>query len=309
MSAHRHRTAVRLAAAALLFAACLAPHHVRAGFGVSPPLIEEGNLVRGISMERIVYLVQGAPERDIPVEVQVDSEIKDWISFPQGMPVTIPAGVQQFPLVVRIEVPDDAEFGKYAGEIRLTAVPQRADQGGEVAIALGGLVTLDLTVGEGIVSEFSLKQVDILDIKEGDDPRAKVEIANTGNVAAGPDLVSFELFNKFGEIRLAYAESREFEKVPAFTEGGAEVSFPMDIYVAPGEYWGHVKVYEGNEMIGELRTVFNVTKKTLFELALPYAIGAGAVLLLVILFFLVRRLFFRRKRPVPPPPPDIPRFS
>lgn len=297
MSAHLHGRIVGLLALTVIALTSFTPVPARAGFGVSPPLIEEGRLVRGISMERIVYLVQGAPETDVPIELQVDSEIKDWISFPQGMPITIPKGVQQFPLVVRIDVPEDAEFGKYSGEIRITAVPQRADEGGEVAIALGGLVTLDLTVGDGIVSEFNLKQVDILDIKEGEDPRAKVMIANTGNVAAGPDTMSFELFNKFGEIRLAYAESTNFKKVPAFTEGDIEASFPMDVYIAPGEYWGHVKVYEGQKMVGELRTVFNVTKKTLLEIALPYALGALGVIVLVALVLFGRRILKKKQRP------------
>lgn len=294
MSAHAIRNALRLALVALVLSL---PWTTLAGFGVSPPLIEEARLVRGISMERIIYLVQGTPERDIPIELQVNSEIKDWISFPQGMPITIPTGVQQFPLVVRIDVPEDAELGKYAGEIRITAVPQRADQGGEVAIALGGLVKLDLTVGDGVISEFSMKQIKILDIKEGENPKADVEIINSGNVPAGPDAITFELFNKFGEIRLAYAETNEFKKIPAFTEDGSIVSFPMDIYIAPGEYWGHVKVYENQKMIGELRTVFNVKKKSMLEFALPYLAGAGAVLALVLLVLLARRTLFKKRRP------------
>ncbi len=272
------------------------PFSANAGFGVSPPLIEETRLVRGISMERIIYLVQGAPERDIPIELKVDSEIADWVSFPQGMPITIPTGVQQFPLVVRIDVPEDAELGKYHGEIRITAVPLRADQGGEVAIALGGLVTLDLTVGDGIISEFSLKQIRILDITEGEDPRANIEIINSGNVPVGPDTATFELFNKFGEIRLAYAETTDFKKTPAFTEDGSIVSFPMDIYIAPGEYWGHVKVYEGKKMIGELRTVFNVREKKFLDIAWPYLLGVGALVVLGFLIFFIRRTFFRKRR-------------
>ena len=121
--------------------------HAEAGFGVSPPLIKEDRLVRGITFERVIYLVQGNPDREVPIEVTVDSDIKDWISFPQGMPITIPQGVQQFPLVVKVEVPESAELGIYSGNIRITAVPNRADESGEVAIALGGLVKLDLTVG------------------------------------------------------------------------------------------------------------------------------------------------------------------
>ncbi len=286
-------SALGLTLFALLFAG---PFVALAGFGVSPPLIEEDRLVRGISLERIVYLVQGVPDRDIPIELEVNSEIASWISFPQGRPITIPKGVQQFPLVIRVDVPDDAPFGVYGGEIRITAVPERADEGGEVAIALGGLVTLDLVVGEGVVSEFSLKQIDILDITEGEDPRARVDIANTGNVPSGPDAVTFELFNKFGEIRLAYAENREVKRIPAFSEGGSEVVFPLDIYIAPGEYWGHVKVYEGNSMVGELRTVFNVYEKTFFEKAMPYLIGGGAILVVLILGIFAFLVLKKRNR-------------
>lgn len=266
-----------------------------AGFGVSPPIIEEDRLVRGIAFERVIYLVQGTPERDVPIEVMVSSRVKDWVSFPQGMPITIPAGVQQFPLVVRVEVPEDADLGIYSGEIRITAVPQRADESGEVAIALGGLVTFTLTVGEGVVYDFSVKQIKILDIKEGSAPKVRVDIVNSGNVPAGPDTVTFELFNKFGELRLAYAENHDFKRVPVFSEGGDLLSFPMNIYIAPGEYWGHVKVYRDQDLISEQRTVFNVTERTLLEKALPWAAGALVLLLAAVLLILWRRSV-RRKR-------------
>ncbi|MBP9816456.1 MAG: hypothetical protein KBD05_00260 [Candidatus Pacebacteria bacterium] len=277
-----------------------------AGFGVSPPLIQEDRLVRGISFERVVYLVQGTPDRDVPIEVAVDSQIKDWITFPQGMPITIPAGVQQFPLVVRVEIPESAELGIYTGEIRITAQPERANESGEVAIALGGLVTLNLTVGEGIIYDFAVKQIKIEDIKEGSDPKATVQIVNKGNVPAGPDTVTFELFNKFGEIRLAYAETHSFKPVPAFTEGSSQLSFPMDIYLAPGEYWGHVKVYQDQKMIGELRTVFNVKEKTFFEAVLPYVIGLLVLVVLVIVGLVVRAYLRKRKATVMPPVPEEP---
>ena len=288
-------SAYRVVAGFAVFALALSPFIASAGFGVSPPLIQEDRLVRGIAFERVIYLVQGVPDRDIPIEVTVDSEIKDWISFPQGMPITIPQGVQQFPLIVRVDVPDSADLGIYSGEIRITAVPQRADESGEVAVALGGLVTLDLTVGDGIIYDFSVKQIKILDIKEGDAPKANIQITNSGNVPAGPDTVTFELFNKFGEIRLAYAENHEFKKVPVFSEGGSTLSFPMDVYVAPGEYWGHVKVYRDQELIGELRTVFNVNEKTLFEKALPYLIGIVALVFLLLVVFRVRAILRARR--------------
>lgn len=277
--------------------------HAEAGFGVSPPLIKEDRLVRGITFERVIYLVQGNPDREVPIEVTVDSDIKDWISFPQGMPITIPQGVQQFPLVVKVEVPESAELGIYSGNIRITAVPNRADESGEVAIALGGLVKLDLTVGEGVVYDFSVKQIKLLDIKEGESPKARIDIINSGNVPAGPDVVTFELFNKFGEIRLAYAESEDFKKVAVFSEGGDTLEFPMNIYIAPGEYWGHVKVYREESLIGEQRTVFNVTERTLLEKLLPWGIGALVLLVVVGIGLYVRSRL--KKKTLPPTDPLV----
>lgn len=273
----------------------------QAGFGVSPPLIKEDRLVKGISFERVIYLVQGTPDRDVPIELAVNSDISGWITFPQGMPITIPAGVQQFPLVVRIEVPQDAELGVYKGDIRITAVPDRADESGEVAIALGGLVKIDITVGEGVIYDFAVKQIKLLDIKEGQAPRARIDIVNSGNVPAGPDTVTFELFNKFGEIRLAYAENDSFKDIPVFSEGGDTLSFPMNIYLAPGEYWGHVKVYKNEELLSEQRTVFNVQKLTLLEKLLPWGIGALVLILLIGVGIVVRNKFFKRKVPTEEP--------
>lgn len=265
------------------------PYVSYAGFGVSPPLIREDKLVKGIRLDRIVYLVQGAPDREMQVELFVDSPVKEWISFPQGNPVTIPQGVQQFPLAVQIAVPEDADLGVYKGVIRVTTVPEKADQAGEVAIAIGGVIDLDLTVGNDVIVDLDVRTIKILNIKEGDDARADVTVVNNGNVGAAPDAATFELFNKFGELRLAYAETESFSAVPAFSERVEHLSFPIDIHLAPGEYWGHVKVYKDNQLLNELKTVFNVTEKTMAEEYLPYAPYAGGGALLLVAAFLVLR--------------------
>lgn len=275
----------------LLVGAALLPVTVHAGFGVSPPLIKEDRLVKGIRLDRIVYLVQGAPDREMKVELFVDSPVKDWISFPQGNPVTIPKGVQQFPLAVAIAVPDDADLGVYKGVIRVTTVPEKADQAGEVAIAIGGVIDIDLTVGDDVLVDLDVRTIKILNIKEGEDAMADVTLVNNGNVGAAPDAATFELFNKFGELRLAYAETETFSPIPAFSERVEHLSFPIDIRIAQGEYWGHVKVYKDNQLMGELRTVFNVTEKTPYETYMPFAPYAGGALVVIIagLYILRRR--------------------
>lgn len=279
-------------AGTFLSVACILPTIANAGFGVSPPLIEEDKLVPGITLERIVYLVQGTPERDLQVKLEVDSSAKDWISFPQGNPVTIPKGVQQYPLAVEIAVPDDAPLGIYKGTIRVTTVPVKADEAGEVAIAIGGVVNLNLEVGDNVIYDLKVKSIKILNVKEGGNPRAAVTIVNDGNTAVAPDTGTFELFNKFGDIRLAYAESEGFQPVPAFHEKQETLEFPVEVYLAPGEYWGHVKIYKDRELIKELRTVFNVTEKTFLEKYLLY--GVGALVFMVLLIILITSS--RRKR-------------
>ncbi len=290
-STHFRRVLVGTVATAAIFFA----GNVEAGFGVSPPLIQEDKLVPGITLERIVYLVQGTPERDLPVKIVVESQIADWISFPQGAEVVIPKGVQQYPLAVDITVPDNADLGAYKGVIRLTTVPVKAEDAGEVAIAVGGIVNLDLTVGNNIIYELKSKLIKILDIKEGDDPMVDVSLINNGNAPAAPDTATFELFNKFGELRLAYAESKDFEKIPAFHEQVAHLVFPVEIHIAPGEYWGHVKVYRERELLGELRTVFNVTEKTFAEkYTNMILIGIGAVVFLLLVIMISMRSARRR---------------
>ena len=269
--------------------ALIMPAIADAGFGVSPPLIKEDKLVKGIRLDRIVYLVQGAPDREMKVELFVDSPVKDWISFPQGNPVTIPQGVQQFPLAVQIAVPADADLGIYKGNIRVTTVPEKADQAGEVAIAIGGVIDLDLTVGNDVIVDVDVRTIKILNIREGDDPEADVTIVNNGNVGGAPDAATFELFNKFGELRLAYAESEAFEPIPAFSERVEHLSFPIDIHLAPGEYWGHVKVYKDNQLLNELKTVFNVTERSAVEEYMVYAPYAGGVLVVLIGLLVLRR--------------------
>ncbi len=269
-----------------LIAAAAGPHLSFAGFGVSPGTLEEKRLVPGSHLERTVYLVQGAPEKDLTIEATVESaEIGGWMSFKEGERFVIPAGVQQFPVTVIIDVPEDASLGEYHGFIRVKTVPERVEDS-QVTIALGGRIDVDLTVGDDIVSDFDIKSITIADVKEGEDPEANVTITNTGNVPVAPESATFELFNKYGDIRLGFAENTTFEKVEAFSEDVVALTFPIDITLAPGEYWGHIKIYDDGKVVKELKTVFNVTpRSTLEKLAVPgiaiVVLVAGGALLVV----------------------------
>lgn len=277
---------------ALLGLALIAlPQGAFAGFGVSPGIIEEDRLVPGTVLERTIYLVQGNQTQDIAIEAVVESkDIADWITFKGGTTFTIPANQQQFPLNVVITVPEDAELGVYEAFIRVSTLPVK-EAGSQITIALGGKVSVRLNVGDDVVSDFDVKSLDILDIKEGEKPKVSIITINTGNVPVAPENASFELFNKYGEIRLAYGESDKFTKVPAFSEGTSVLEFPLDVKLGVGEYWGHVRIYDDGKVVKELRTVFNVTPLGFVE---KYAVSIGIAAILIAALGVLA--FIRRRR-------------
>lgn len=284
------------------------PLFVSAGFGVSPGSIVEERAVPGASFTRVIYLVQGNPTVPAQINIEVESrDIKEWITFSSGTTLTIPTGVQQFPLPVTITIPSDAPFGIYSAFIRVTTVPDLAQGSGAVAVALGGRVDVEVTVGNDIVEAFDIKTISIPDITEREVPHLLVTVANTGNVAAIPDSASFELFDKFGNIRLGFASVSfdTFEKTPAFSEKQYRVEFPMNIVLARGEYWGHARVYEDDgTVMRELKTPFNVyegenilSERTRDFLDAQSGIArAGIVFILLALLLFILIWVIRRKR-------------
>lgn len=284
----------------------LAPHFVFAGFGVSPVRVAADRLVPGATIEQVFYLVQGVPDEAVNVRVEVESrDVKDWIRVVEGDEFMIPAGVQQYPMTVAIAVPSDAELGQYRAFIRVNKVPANAEEGGQVAIAEGVRIDLELTVGDDVFEEYSIRTMDILDVAEGADLEASMVIVNEGNVPAAPAAATFELFDKYGNIRLGFSNADEasFEEVPAFSEEEIVVTFPLDLAIGEGEYWGHVRVMDelGNQ-VGELRTVFNVVprgSRGLVGTLILLAWALGGIIVLLIIGWIIRRITHRKQNVIP----------
>ncbi|MBI5005414.1 MAG: hypothetical protein HZC03_02325 [Candidatus Lloydbacteria bacterium] len=283
------------------------PRLTLAGFGVSPPQIAEDHLVRGSHLERTVYLVQGNPEVDLQMEIVVDSaNIKNWISFENGKIFTIPKNTQQFPLKVIVDVPSTADLGIYKAFLRFNTVPQKeksgSGSGSGVAVTVGGRISMELTVGEGIVKSYQIPSIGILNVSTGENPKVSLTIENTGNVPAGPSAASFELFNNFGNIRLAYGEFHSFEPVKSFSSKNITIEFPIDIRLAEGEYWGYARIYnEDNQVTKELKAGFHVRKGGLSSLiagvgtvGMSITLGVLGAIAFFILFIVFKKRFRKR---------------
>lgn len=285
---------------AVFLLAALLPSSVFA-FGISPGGIREDRLVPGSVVTRTISLVQGNPEADLSMAVLIDSkDMKEWLSFEQGLEFVIPAGVQQFPFRITVTVPKNAEFGNYSAFVRLRQKSDSVEgaQGGTVRVVSGARIDINITVGDDVIEEFNVRSLTISDIKEKEPLQAVARIENTGNVPTGPSGASFELFDKFGSVRLAFSsiDAETIGEIPAFGEETVKFKFPIDLRIAPGQYRGHVKLLdESGKVIREVNTPFEVRERTFVDLVIDLAPYIGFALVIAVGLWWTRR---RKKRAV-----------
>lgn len=277
------------------------PQSSEGAFGVSPPFINASNLLKGSRFEQTIYLVQDQPNRDLRIQVNFDinEKVRDWFVFNEGKKIIIPKGVRQFPLKVEINIPKDADLGYYSGSLDFVGLPNEAE--GQITIALGVSVAINMTVGTDISRDFKVVYVKPLDIEEGWAPRASVKVNNLGNISESFDGATAEILDKFGGARLAYIQlNNGFKEVPAFTSAENIIEFPIDLHLGLGQYWMGVSLFKEDKVVATEKAIFNVLKKgslspswlrvlKSFSLDKWYGLVIAALLILLIGF----RLYFK----------------
>jgi len=267
-----------------------------AAFGVSPPFVNADHLVPGSKFSETIYLVQDQPNQDLNIQtnVQLPDPLKSWVSIDRGFNFVIPQGTNQYAVTVTISVPQNASLGVYHGTISFDTAPSSA---GQVTIALGAQVSVNVTVGRGVFEKYSVQQITFQDIGEGENPLVNVKFENDGNVPESFDGATYELYDRFDTVRLAYIQKNDgFLTTPPFTIEDYTVEFPTDFYMGIGEYWGIVTFYKNNQIVASQKTVFNVIKtdwlsktKRFIEKEWVFIL-IGAMLLALLAFLVVRRV-------------------
>ncbi len=264
-------------------------------FGVSPPFINADKLVKGVEYETTIILSQGQPKEDLKVKAVFDvpEKVRSWFSVDKGEEFIIPAGTQQFPISVFIKVPENTDLGIYKGYLRINTVP--AEKEGQVSIAVGARVDINMTVGEGAFIDFNIKRIEILDIKEGQKPKIRVELENKGNVAVAPELVTFDVLDKYGSVKLATGQNNKLPETPPFKTKKFIVEIPIGMNLGIGEYWAEAKIYYNGQIVknGEIKTVFDVTERKFNILWIIIGVG-GLIVLALSAFFLKKKI----KKPI-----------
>lgn len=244
------------------------PHEARAAFGVSPPFINATHLVPGVKYVQTIYLVRDNADEDLPVsaKLNVPDRVRSWFSIDKGFDFVIPKGTRQFPIAVTVDVPKDAERVSYGGKLLIQSQPAAK---GQVTIAIGANIDINLTVGNDIFEQYGVPSVTFLDMEEGWNPRIHIRFKNDGNVPESLSRATFEILDRFGGARLAWLEKTSgFSETEPFSTAEYTLEFPMSFHLGQGQYWAIATLYKGDKVLRAEKTIFNVLE--------PGAIGGPA---------------------------------
>lgn len=248
-----------------------------AGFGITPPYVSNTSLTRNSTYEQQILLVRSDAVSDQKAEITIDApEIQEWIEIIEGDEIKLPRGVQKVPMTVRIMVPDDAEFKKYGGSIRIRTLPDSGEVApGAVSISLGALVDIDLSVIDRVIKDFRVRKISVPDLNEGSKIawlyfpgkiRFEVLLENTGNVAVAPSKVAFRIYDRSGKILLEETQSKSgIETVPPY--GTETVTAEIPTRLEAGSYVARYTIYNDDEIKQEGDLSLNILPAGTLQLA------------------------------------------
>lgn len=237
--------------AAFLFGA----HTAFAGFGITPPYLRSDALTQGSHFTQEIIIVRGDPIEDLKTEITLNVPgINQWITVDKGLTFILPKGQQQVPITLTVDVPKDAQFGAYTGNIRIrTSSLQEATTG--VSIALGAQVDVDLKVVNEIY-DFDVRRVELSEAEEGHkvwwlDFPGKIKfwmhVENTGNIPSSPSRVHFDIYTKVGAKLLeSFDSTNNIEKIEPFATKKVLAELPT--FLPPGGYLIKFSIYKKDQI-------------------------------------------------------------
>ncbi len=241
----------------------LGTHRAFAGFGITPPYVQNDSLIRGSSYNQKIVLSRSDPVEDLNVQVTVDVPgADDWITIDKGMSFVMHKSEQQLPMTVNVAVPSQAKFGSYKGNIRVVIAPFTGPTPGTVGIALGAQIDVALNVVDKKIYDFNVRGITLAPVEEGH--RAwwfffpgkisfTMQVENTGNVAFGPTKVVFDISQSSGGPILETTENLGgIEKIDPFVIKKIVAELPTRL--KSGAYKAVFKIYNNDKIVdqGEL---------------------------------------------------------
>jgi hypothetical protein len=292
-----------VAMGALLFAGV-----AKAGFGISPPDFGEQNLVRGMTYEKSIIISRD----DVSSELRANASIEvpganEWISLDKGKAFTLKRGEGVTPIVIKVNIPENAEFKDYKGRIIIRTSPSEL-QAGTVGIALGGQISVDFSVVDRKINSFIIKDVNVSEIQQGGTTEVILTLANMGNVETAPTKITMDIYDQDkAELIVSKENISNLEKIKPFSSGHIKALFDTS-GLPVGSYWGKVRVYNGSEIVYDDFVHMSITEATgksaekektggfLASLQNDKTIMYAVILLLAIILLLLIKSLKKRKK-------------
>ena len=223
---------------------------VLAAFGISPPWIVNENLKPGSSFVYVIDLNTNTPEQDMLVETEItgDPEIIEWLKIRDQEKLVMPKGEKHVPMYVEVNVPEDANLGKYTGDIGVTIVPMDR-KSGSISIILGGHISVQLDVINYDVTDYWVKAVSLDPITAGQPINLNLAIKNLGNTPISNIETTVEISDyRTGDVVAKGSVDRLSSVVYPHTLKEVQMSLPMPD-LEPGEYWTNVNVFKNRQSV------------------------------------------------------------
>jgi hypothetical protein len=279
-----------------------------AGFGISPPYVKTSKpIFPGSHYEQKITLLRSSAEDGLRAEVTINApDFAQWITIDKGLSFDLPAGELQVPMIVRVDVPKEAELGEFKGNINVRIAPKDTAGNGGVSIALGARIEIYLVVDNESFVDYIIRSISIPDFEELKTPwrwplfsyffnkiEVAIKIENTGNIKAAPTKVKLDIYDIGEKTLLETKEDKSIKKVDPFATADVIASYRTRL--TAGQYWGKVKVYKENEIIKSDKIAFTIYppgKSPTGTRPLgpwPYVMMAGIIILILsVLYFLIK---------------------
>ncbi|HVM76710.1 MAG TPA: hypothetical protein VMU07_00980 [Candidatus Paceibacterota bacterium] len=303
------------------------------GFGITPPYVRNDSLAQNSRYEQKIILVRGSPDQDLVAKVSINVPgANNWITIDKGNQFTMPAGTQQVPIFVTVDVPGDAKLGRYQGSIQIVVSPLTPPTAGTVGVTIGAQIDVDLQVIDQKTVNFVVHRVTMTNAEVGHTfwwmhfpgkINFSMDLSNTGNVAGSPNKVQFTYEDYLTQKILdAEANTNALDSVQPFDN--KSVNAEMPVYLPQGTYKVYYQIFgrDDGDVVGQGTLDLSVLPQGSLsgyigydfwglrwqEKWITYSIILGLILALWGLYALGKMAFKRRgrRRRVFAPPPAPP---
>lgn len=242
------------------------PHLANAGFGITPPYVNNQRLTRGTVFEQKITLVRSDPVDDLKTTITMNIPgIENWFSIDRGTEFIFPKGTTQLPIIVKVTVPEDADYKVYDGVIRIRTAAADQQPTGGVSIALGAQVDVDIEVVDKIY-DFEVRRIRAADVEEGRRKwglffpgkiRFFMTVENTGNTEFGPTKVQFDIYDdQMESLKETTFNTNDIETIAPFAT--KEVMAELPTRLGPGRYAVKFTVFKNDEIAQQNQLVLTV---------------------------------------------------